>query len=132
MSGSVASLSAACWQILLSSRSIGSMPACTFSVSVAVVFMAPVIAKATMRCILINCFKTLTEPVRLFPFSDFPIGLNQVSRPYVILGIKTVLYNFNINSAQTPLVGWAILLNASVHFVAFPMAALDCSAHLSS
>ena len=79
ISGREVSLSVTRWHIQWSMSGMGVSPACRSSTSVAVVYIAPVIAMAAICWIEISLLVMQTEPKHLLAPSFLRVGVYQMS-----------------------------------------------------
>src|SRR6266481_2000226 len=98
---------------------MGHIPACKSSVSVAIVHIAPVIAKVAILCTDANLLVIPTDPLFLIAPTFLCLGVYHTSAAYVILGTATALYICCINCSLIPLTGLASRRKAKVHLAAF-------------
>jgi hypothetical protein len=89
-------------QIFFSNKSMGSNPAWASSRSVGDNLRVPLIARVASLCSLPNSLSALTEPEFFFLPTALKGEVYQTSRPYVILGMATVMYNLLMNLIERP------------------------------
>src|SRR6266481_6261433 len=98
---------------------MGHIPACKSSVSVAIVCIAPVIAKVAILCTDASLLVIPTDLLFLLAPTFLCLGVYHTSAAYVILGMATTLYICGINHSLIPLTGLASCWKAKVHLAAF-------------